>query len=94
MLAQNACNHRAICEEGGIQALIRVVLYEGGQKAQEHATGALDNLAQNSQNQDTICQEGGIHHNIQTCALNVVSFRSKLPLNAMIKTEIIWDRSN
>ena len=50
-LAVNNQNEDVIREEGGVQALIKVLL-EGSQEAQANAAGALRNLAMSKQNKD------------------------------------------
>lgn len=52
-------NQDVIREDGGIQALLRV-LREGSQQAQTHAADALWCLAQNAKNLDVMCQGGSI----------------------------------
>eukprot|EP00747_Dinoflagellata_sp_TGD_P123391 gnl/TRDRNA2_/TRDRNA2_173812_c0_seq3.p1 gnl/TRDRNA2_/TRDRNA2_173812_c0~~gnl/TRDRNA2_/TRDRNA2_173812_c0_seq3.p1 ORF type:complete len:212 (+),score=36.08 gnl/TRDRNA2_/TRDRNA2_173812_c0_seq3:193-828(+) len=61
-LAHNRLNQRAICEEGGVQALIKI-LSEGGREAttaQGEAAVAIAGMVGDSQIQEQVREEGGI----------------------------------
>merc|ERR1719387_739337 len=73
----NILNQKVIREEGGIQALIKL-LREGSQNACKPAASALGNLAMNSANQNAICSAGGIKALTEVISKNFIEAQSPL----------------
>merc|ERR1719183_1205957 len=67
----NSQNQEAIREEGGIEALIKV-LFEGSQQAQAYAAGALGFLTENRENKHAIRQEEGMMVRIIQVLINAL----------------------